>query len=177
MKKHIFFFIFCLGFANFSISQDTDSLLIDSTLNNQETNFQDSIANFNLQQKSLKLSRDAYNKGIESFELNNFTEAIHSFSKAIGMDSSFIAAYFNRGVCYSQISDYDNAIADFSLTFSLDSRHIFSLFKRAEIYRNQYKNNLALTDYKWIIEIDDKNLLNFEKNPDLEHEMTISINP
>jgi hypothetical protein len=27
------------------------------------------------------------------------------------------------------------------------------------------------------IEIDDKNLLNFEKNPDLEHEMTISINP
>ncbi|MCH8915620.1 MAG: hypothetical protein IIA82_07250 [Thaumarchaeota archaeon] len=28
-----------------------------------------------------------------------------------------------------------------------------------------------------LIDIDDKNLLNFEKNPDLEQEMTISINP
>jgi len=27
------------------------------------------------------------------------------------------------------------------------------------------------------VEIDDKNLLNFEKNPDVEQEMTISINP
>ena len=27
------------------------------------------------------------------------------------------------------------------------------------------------------IEIDDKNLLNFEKNPEMEKEMTISINP
>ena len=71
--------------------------------NNQEAQFSDSIANYNLQQKNLKLSRDAYNKGIESFELNNFTEAIHSFSEAIGMDSFFVAAYFNRGVCYSQI--------------------------------------------------------------------------
>ena len=28
-----------------------------------------------------------------------------------------------------------------------------------------------------LIDIDDKNLLNFEKNPDVEQEMTISINP
>jgi len=28
-----------------------------------------------------------------------------------------------------------------------------------------------------LIDIDEKNLLNFEKNPDLEQEMTISINP
>ena len=28
-----------------------------------------------------------------------------------------------------------------------------------------------------LIEIDDKNLLNFEKNPEMEKEMTISINP
>ncbi|MCH7561692.1 MAG: hypothetical protein IIC67_10080 [Thaumarchaeota archaeon] len=27
------------------------------------------------------------------------------------------------------------------------------------------------------VEIDDRNLLNFEKNPDVEQEMTISINP
>ncbi len=27
------------------------------------------------------------------------------------------------------------------------------------------------------VEIDDKNLLNFEKNPDVEQEKTISINP
>ena len=118
MKKYIILFIFCFGFSYFGIAQDNDSLLVDSILNSQETKFSDSIANYNLLQKNLKLSRDAYNKGIESFELNNFTEAIHSFSKAISMDSSFLAAYFNRGICYSQISDYDNAIADFSLTFS-----------------------------------------------------------
>ncbi|NMI81634.1 hypothetical protein HX860_00565 [Marine Group I thaumarchaeote] len=28
-----------------------------------------------------------------------------------------------------------------------------------------------------LIEIDDRNLLNFEKNPEMEKEMTISINP
>jgi len=28
-----------------------------------------------------------------------------------------------------------------------------------------------------LIDIDEKNLLNFEKNPDVEQEMTISINP
>ncbi len=30
---------------------------------------------------------------------------------------------------------------------------------------------------KPLIDLDNENLLNMEKNPDLEHEMTISINP
>ena len=135
MKKYCFLFIFCLGFANFSIAQNTDSLPFDSTLNNQETNFQDSIANINLAQKQLKLSRDAYNEGIQSFELNNFLDAINSFNQAIGIDSLFVAAYFNRGVCFSALSDYDKAIMDFTNTFQLDSTNILALFKRDEIYR------------------------------------------
>ena len=124
MKKRIIFFISCLGILHFCFSQDIDSILINS-----ETNFSDSIAKYNQQQKLLKLSHDAYNKGIQFFELNNFPDAINSFNEAIGMDSSFVAAYFNRGVCYSQILDYDKSISDFSLTFSLDSTHVLSLFK------------------------------------------------
>ena len=118
MKEHIIFFIFCLA-TLFCFSQD-----VDSTLINSETNFSDSIAKYNQQQKLLKLSRDAYNKGIQFFELNNFSDAINSFNEAIEMDSSFVAAYFNRGVCYSQISDYDKAISDFSLTFTKVFRSI-----------------------------------------------------
>ena len=72
MIKHSCLFIFCLIFVNFSIAQNTDTLPFDSTLNNQEKNFQDSIASINLAQKQLKLSRDAYNKGIELFEIHNF---------------------------------------------------------------------------------------------------------
>ena len=129
MKKHSFLFIFCLVLANFSIAQNTDSLPFDSTLNNQETNFQDSIANINLAQKQLKLSRDAYNEGIQFFELNNFSDAINSFNQAIGIDSLFVAAYFNRGVCFSALSDYDKAITDFTHTFQLDSTNFLVLFK------------------------------------------------
>ena len=135
MKKYTILFIFCFGFSYFGIAQDNDSLLVDSILNSQETNFQDSIANINLAQKQLKLSRDAYNEGIQFFELNNFLDAINSFNQAIGIDSLFVAAYFNRGVCFSALSDYDKAITDFTYTFQLDSTNILTLFKRAEIYR------------------------------------------
>ena len=80
MKKRVIFFISCLGILPFCFSQDIDSILINS-----ETNFSDSIAKYNQQQKLLKLSHDAYNKGIQFFELNNFPDAINSFNEAIGM--------------------------------------------------------------------------------------------
>ena len=138
MKKRIIFFISCLGILPFCFSQDIDSILINS-----ETNFSDSIAKYNQQQKLLKLSHDAYNKGIQFFELNNFSDAINSFNEAIGMDSSFVPAYFNRGVCYSQISDYENPEKKI---ISILDQYIKPaiLLDGGEIEFNSLKNGIAL---------------------------------
>ena len=59
MRNTIIIIIFCLG-SNPAFAQDTDS-----TKGNNETQFSDSIAKFNLLQKEFKESRDEYNDGIQ----------------------------------------------------------------------------------------------------------------
>ena len=54
------------------MAHNIDTLHSDSTKESTEITFQDSIANLNLLQKQLKLSRDAYNEGIQLFELKIF---------------------------------------------------------------------------------------------------------
>ena len=132
MRKFDILFIFCLISTLVGFAQN-----IDSIFNNTETEFGDSIANYNLKQKHLKLSRDAYNNGIQYFELTNFTDAIKSFSEAISMDSLFISAYYNRGISFLEITEYDRAIKDFSTTLTLDSTNLLALFKRAKSFRKQ----------------------------------------
>jgi len=129
------FFLVCFVFL---FAKSAESQISYSTkVNDFEQQFSDSIAQLNEQNEHLKVSRDAYNKGLSLLQNESFIEAIHYFTKAIVVDSIFSEAYLSRAKCYEK-SDDNLAIADYLNAFGLDSNNLSSLYAVASL---QLKSN------------------------------------
>ncbi len=61
---------------------------------------------------------DHLQQGISKASLDNYRDAIQSFSQAISIDPSKIDAYYNRGLAYLKIGCYTLAVEDFSYAIS-----------------------------------------------------------
>jgi len=145
----------------FLFTKSAESQTSDSTkVNSLEQQFSDSIAQINAQNKNLKASRDAYNKGLFLLKNKKYSEAIPHLTKAIGIDSIFFLAYLSRAKCYEN-SDNNLAIADYLKTFGLDSTNLFPLYAVASLY---LKTDKALSEemYNTILSLkgDEYNALN-----------------
>lgn len=55
-----------------------------------------------------------YNAGVEQLRENDYIEAISSFDKCLGIDSTYAMAYLNRGRVKEALGDHDGAIDDLS---------------------------------------------------------------
>lgn len=94
-----------------------------------------------------------YVEGLRFVKENKENESINSFTKVIGMDSSFCKAYIARGNSYNCIKKYDEAIKDFTKAIELNSNSFYAYLGRGDSYCRIEKNDEALKDYTKAIEI------------------------
>ena len=117
MKYNFIIFLITVFNCQFSYSQATDSIIIDSTLSNSEQLFTDSINSLNSKNQLISSSRNAYNQGLEFVKKEEFEQAIISFTNSINIDSTFSSAYLERAKCYARTNN-EWAINDYYTSFS-----------------------------------------------------------
>jgi tetratricopeptide (TPR) repeat protein len=52
--------------------------------------------------------------------LNNYSEAIESYTKAIKIKPKEPDAYFNRGLCFHNLGNFDKAIKDYEIVLDIN---------------------------------------------------------
>ncbi|HEY9868950.1 MAG TPA: tetratricopeptide repeat protein [Candidatus Obscuribacterales bacterium] len=83
-----------------------------------------------------------YDLGRQHFQMDEWAQAIESYSKAIMVDARFAQAYYRRGEAYYFLAEksnvprlYDLAIADFNKCLKLDPRKSQARLYRAYCYQ------------------------------------------
>ena len=98
-------------------------------------------------------------KAVEKVELGqkyltelNYTEAVASFTEAIGLDPENIPAYMGRAEAYVALKQYDDAKADYTTAIEKTAEQPYTQAEayvgRAEVNELTTANEDALTDYE-----------------------------
>ena len=98
---------------------------------------------------------DFYEAGKDKHLQQDYRGAISDYTKAIGLDNNFTAAYESRAYCRSNLADFNGAIADISMAIKVED--LDSLKSDLYIYRGQLKEESgdylgAMDDYGQAIE-------------------------
>jgi tetratricopeptide (TPR) repeat protein len=98
---------------------------------------------------------DFYEAGKDKQLQQDYRGAISDYTKAIGLDNNFTAAYESRAYCRSNLADFNGAIADISMAIKVED--LDSLKSDLYIYRGQLKEESgdylgAMDDYGQAIE-------------------------
>lgn len=83
----------------------------------------------------------------------HYDEAIELFTRSIGLDPNYIAAYGNRGIAYIFKSDYDRALADFNQMIRIGPNNSRGYIHRGVLYERLGDNERARADYDNAIRI------------------------
>ena len=98
-------------------------------------------------------------KAVEKVELGqkylteqNYTEAVASFTEAIGLDPENIPAYMGRAQAYMALGEYEKALKDYqfvsSRTEKMPYTQALSYVGQAEVYENTDEPDRALSSYR-----------------------------
>jgi tetratricopeptide (TPR) repeat protein len=83
-----------------------------------------------------KKAVEAYTKGLQKLDENNYKAAAEDFKEAIRRDGAYIDAYLSLAGVYGQLKDHDQCIATYEKAFAMDSNYTSDL-------RLPYSINLA----------------------------------
>jgi len=62
-----------------------------------------------------KIEEDYFNKGVEKYDIKDYSGAIAEFTKAIELNAlKFPEAFYNRGVAKFKLEDYKGAVIDYT---------------------------------------------------------------
>jgi tetratricopeptide (TPR) repeat protein len=81
-------------------------------------------------------------------------EAIEDYTKAIEINSNYVAAYNCRGIAYYNQKKYTEAIVDYTKAIEIDADYKHAYFNRGLAYSGQKKYKEAIEDYTKAIDID-----------------------
>ncbi len=92
-----------------------------------------------------KIKDDALAYFNEALSNQDNSMKIELYTKAVGIDSNFKAAYNNRGICYFEIKDFDSAIKDFQKVLKLDPASVLvnSYIGNCYLYLEDYQSAIA----------------------------------
>ncbi len=86
-------------------------------------------------------------------ELQQYSIAIHYYTKAIEIKPDFHQAYYNRGVAYAELGEYDRAIADYTTAIEITPDFHEAYYNRGNAYAKLEEYDLAIADYTKAIEL------------------------
>lgn len=85
---------------------------------------------------------------------HNYDIAIDDCKKALGLDSTFIDAYFYIGITNTEKQDYDIAIQNFRKALDLNKNHAKSWNHMGLVYEKEKELDNAIESYKKAVEIE-----------------------
>ena len=93
--------------------------------------------------------------GIISYVVDNNSDALYYFTKAIDSHPNNTIAYLNRGQLYKYQNDYEKAIADISSAINIDPTTPDHFYIRGSMYMTKENWAKAVEDFSKAIEFDD----------------------
>ena len=105
------------------------------------------------------------NYGLEFNKSNNYSDAIHYFSKAININPIYVNAYSKRGNVFDKMGEtfLENALIDFNMALLLDPNHENTLFNRAMLFMKNAEFQKAIIDFSRLVEINPNDFEAFSK--------------
>lgn len=95
--------------------------------------------------------------GNKEFSNGNFTAAVKSYTKCLGMKGKNYIAFSNRAMAYLKLKEYHRAESDCNLALLLVPNHTKSLLRRATARNALGKHRAALADLMTALEEDPSN--------------------
>ena len=95
--------------------------------------------------KSLELSENLVETGVESYLSKNYSLAIDEYSKAIELNPQHQSAYGLRGQAYVRLKDYRKALSDLNKALSINPNNNQALYSIAITLFSIQKNDEAAT--------------------------------
>jgi len=96
--------------------------------------------------------------GINRWVGKQFDLAIAEFTKAIGFDSRYAAAYFNRARAYQSKQQPDLAINDYSRAIEIDRNYVDAYVSKASIYAQYKQYDRAIPEFTNAITLEPTNV-------------------
>jgi len=85
-----------------------------------------------------------YTSGLDSYNKQNYEDAVADYTKAIELNEGFAEAYFQRGCAKHNIDDYKGAVEDFNTSIKLQpNNEVF--------YKQRASSKTMLKDYNGAI--------------------------
>ena len=126
-----------------------------------------------------KNARQFYKAGIAFKQVNNFGEALNSFTKAVSLDKKYDSAYVEMGNIYIGGGNMDLAIINYKQALAINADYTAALIGLGKIYRDSRQNfDSAIIYYTAAEKIDKTNketyyALAWIYNAKKEHEKAI----
>ncbi len=86
-------------------------------------------------------------RGLAYLEMDELTQALANFNRAISISSTYADAYNNRGEVYRRKKDFANALKDFQRAAELEPEFAEPYYNIGLIYEAQGKNRLAANQF------------------------------
>ena len=101
---------------------------------------------------------DLYNAlGDVYSELNNGTNAVTNYNKALSIDKNYVKALLHRGQLYKRSTNYDGAIVEFQNALAIDVNFAPANRELGEVYYLQRKLEKAKENYRKYLELSKNN--------------------
>ncbi len=100
---------------------------------------------------------DAYNKGSDELQAENYKKALKHFEKAVEIDSEFVFAWDNIGVCYRRLGDLDKALYAYNKSLEIDPEGPLPLQNIAIVYQYKKEYDKAIKAYEKLADLDSSN--------------------
>nr|MDZ8020501.1 tetratricopeptide repeat protein [Nostoc sp. SerVER01] len=88
--------------------------------------------------------------------IEQYTQALQDFDRAIELDPKYAWAIASRGITYCSMKQYTQALQDFDRAIKLDPKLAFAIARRGDTYRLMEQYTQALRDFNCAIELDPK---------------------
>ena len=96
---------------------------------------------------------DYNRRGIRSYDLGEYENAILSYEKAINLKPDYAIAYYNRGCVNTKLGESERAIADYSKAIELKPDYAEAYNNRGCTYDDLGESEKAIADYSKAVEL------------------------
>jgi tetratricopeptide (TPR) repeat protein len=97
---------------------------------------------------------EAFERGMNAFVNEDFSESVEEFTKAIEIDPDFALAYVSRGAALMKIQKIEESIADFNHAIELDAEYPKTYHLRGLARVEAKDHEGALEDFGNAIDLD-----------------------
>lgn len=115
------------------------------SLKNESAELSNLVENLKTKVKSLEVSEDLVENGVESYLSKNYSLAVDEYSKAIDLNPQHQSAYGLRGQAYVRLKDYQKALSDLNKALSINPSNNQALYSIAITLFSLQKNHEAAT--------------------------------